>query len=189
MVIRCGDRNPAVGEQGSYTFRLARDISDSAPVVGAGRLSGARFAPSSRASAVLDSATPAPSNTRLQETGPAQAAAEALVVWPTTVVALTRETLGLISGVAFGTLAVATMLPMSFPDKRTALCAAFVDRFAIGFVICVVVLPWAPWVVGLGLGLLLSAPSAIVTRAWRPILGMGAIGGLIIALIAERVAT
>jgi hypothetical protein len=100
---------------------------------------------------------------------------------------MTRLGLGLLCGIAFGALAVATMLPMSFPDKRTALLAAFVDRFAIGFVICVAVLPWPAWVAGLFLGVLLSAPSAIVTKAWRPILGMGALGGTIIGMIGARV--
>ncbi|MES2306502.1 MAG: hypothetical protein V4558_13420 [Gemmatimonadota bacterium] len=98
-------------------------------------------------------------------------------------------TLGLICGTLFGVLAVAMMLPMNFPDKRAALLAAFIDRFAIGFVICVVVLPWPPWVTGLSLGLLLSAPSAIVTKAWRPILAIGALGGMIIAMVAARVAS
>jgi hypothetical protein len=41
---------------------------------------------------------------------------------------------GLISGVIFGAFSVAVMLPMPFPDKKTALLAAFVDRFAIGLV-------------------------------------------------------
>ena len=40
--------------------------------------------------------------------------------------------LSLICGIGFGALAVALMLPMSFPDKPTALMAAFASRFAIG---------------------------------------------------------
>lgn len=98
----------------------------------------------------------------------------------------TRLALGLVCGLAFGAFAVAVMMPMSFPDKRTALLAAFVDRFAIGFVICVVALPWPGWVSGLVLGVLLSAPSAIVTKAWGPILGLGGIGGTIIGVLASR---
>ncbi|MEO7353856.1 MAG: hypothetical protein ABIZ70_05825, partial [Gemmatimonadales bacterium] len=90
---------------------------------------------------------------------------------------------GIVCGLVFGALAVASMIPLAFPDKRTALTAAFVDRFAIGLVIGVVNLDWPAWSVGLFFGLLLSAPSAIVTKAWAPILGMGAVGGVAIAMI------
>ena len=88
--------------------------------------------------------------------------------------------LGLIAGLVFGAAAVAMMLPMSFPDKTTALGAAFVDRFAIGLVIGCVQLPWPGWVTGLAFGLLLSLPSALVTKAYVPVLVVGAVGGLII---------
>ena len=94
---------------------------------------------------------------------------------------------GLVAGVAFGTLAVGLMLPLQFPDKRAALTAAFLDRFAIGFVISVVDLSWPRWVLGILIGLLLSAPSAVITKAWGPILGFGALGGLVIALIMPLV--
>jgi hypothetical protein len=94
---------------------------------------------------------------------------------------------GILAGGVFGALAVAAMLPLSFPDKRAALMAAFVDRFAIGLVIGVVGLTWPPWLIGLFFGLLLSAPSAIVTKAWGPILGFGAVGGTIIGLLLPRV--
>jgi hypothetical protein len=80
------------------------------------------------------------------------------------------------------------MLPMSFPDKRAALTAAFLDRFAIGFVIGVAALPWPGWASGLFFGVLLSAPSAIVTKAWVPILGLGALGGVIIGLVVAHIA-
>jgi len=96
---------------------------------------------------------------------------------------MSRLALATLCGVCFGILAVATMLPMSFPDKRAALSAAFLDRFGIGFVVGVVDLPWSGWTIGLFFGLLLSLPSAIVTKAWVPILGMGAVGGLIIGLV------
>jgi hypothetical protein len=92
-------------------------------------------------------------------------------------------TFGVVAGLVFGALAVASMLRLAFPDKRAALTAAFIDRFAIGFVLGVVSLPWPAWVVGLFIGLLLSAPSAIITKAWKPILAFGALGGVIIALI------
>ena len=88
---------------------------------------------------------------------------------------------GLISGFIFGAASVAMMLPMSFPDKRTALLAAFINRFAIGLVIGCVNLPdWPGWAVGLLFALLLSLPAALITKAYAPILIIGAIGGITI---------
>jgi len=99
---------------------------------------------------------------------------------------MTPVTYGLVAGLAFGGFAVATMLPHAFPDKRAAISAALLDRFALGFVIGVANLSWPRWVVGLFFGLLLSAPAAIITKAWRPILIIGVIGGLLIALLEPR---
>ena len=88
---------------------------------------------------------------------------------------------GGIAGAIFGAVSVAMMLPMSFPDKRAALLAAFINRFAIGLVIGCVVLPgWPGWLVGLLFALLLSLPAAIISKAYAPILIIGAIGGVII---------
>jgi hypothetical protein len=88
---------------------------------------------------------------------------------------------GVISGIIFGAASVAMMIPMSFPDKRAALLAAFLNRFAIGLVIGCVTLPnWPGWAVGLLFALLLSLPAAIISKAYAPILIVGAIGGGII---------
>ena len=87
---------------------------------------------------------------------------------------------GAVAGIVFGAIAVGMMLPMSFPDKRAALLGAFADRFAIGLVIACVRLPWPGSAVGLVFGLLLSLPSAIITKAYAPILIIGALGGLVI---------
>ena len=99
---------------------------------------------------------------------------------------MSRISLGLICGVAFGLLDAALMLPMSFPDKRVALTAAFLDRFAIGFLICVVDLPLPGWASGLIVALLISLPSAVVTKAYAPILATGAIGGVIIGILRAK---
>jgi hypothetical protein len=88
--------------------------------------------------------------------------------------------LGLVAGLIFGALSVAMMVPMSFPDKRAALSAAFVERFGIGLVIGCVQLPWSGWLVGLAFGLLLSLPSALITKAYLPILIVGGLGGFLI---------
>ena len=63
---------------------------------------------------------------------------------------------------------------------------AFIGRFALGFVICNIRLPWPGWAAGLLLGILLSLPDAIITKATAPILISGAAGGLIIGWIAGR---
>jgi len=99
---------------------------------------------------------------------------------------MSRIALGTLCGIAFGAIAVASMLPMTFPDKRAALLAAFLDRFAIGFVIGVAELPWPGWATGVFFGLLLSAPSAVITKAWAPVLGLGALGGLIIGMVVAH---
>jgi hypothetical protein len=88
---------------------------------------------------------------------------------------------GVISGIIFGAISVAMMIPMSFPDKRVALMAAFINRFGIGLVIGCVTLPgWPGWAIGLLFALVLSLPAALITKAYAPILIIGAIGGAII---------
>jgi len=93
--------------------------------------------------------------------------------------------LSLICGIGFGVLAVALMLPMAFPNKRAALIAAFASRFAIGFLIPWVALPVPGFVKGALVGLLISLPDAIVTKAYVPILAVGVVGGAIIGVIAS----
>jgi len=75
---------------------------------------------------------------------------------------------GLISGLIFGALVVAPMLPMQFPDKTTALLAAFISGFGVGLVIGCVQLPWPGWLIGVVFGLLLSIPGALITKAYAP---------------------
>jgi len=99
---------------------------------------------------------------------------------------MNRITLGIVCGIAFGLLDSALMLPMSFPDKRVAITGAFLDRFAIGLLICIVDLPWPGWLTGLVVALLVSLPSAVVTKAYAPILGMGAIGGVLIGILRAK---
>ena len=101
--------------------------------------------------------------------------------------------LGLLAGLVFGALSAASMMPLAFPDKRAALTGAFLNRLAIGVVIGAVV--GAPqiaalripcWAVGLLLGLLLSAADAVITKAYAPILVVGAVGGAVIGWLIER---
>jgi hypothetical protein len=93
---------------------------------------------------------------------------------------------GVLGGLVFGIVAVLSMLPLEFPDKRAALSAAFLNRFAIGVAIGAAQIAWPGWMVGLMFGLLLSVPDAIITKAWAPIIGMGAVGGVLIGLAASH---
>ena len=96
--------------------------------------------------------------------------------------------LGLMAGLVFGALDVALMLPMDFPDKKTALAGAFLSRFAIGFLIPLVKLPMPPWAIGAIVGLLVSLPDAVITKAYVPILATGVVGGMIVGWAAGRFA-
>ena len=100
---------------------------------------------------------------------------------------MTALSFGVVAGIVFGALAIAPMFKMSFADKRAAIAAAFVERFAIAVVIALVALPWPRWAIGLVFGTLLSVPSALITRARVPILVMGAIGGLVVGLVFPHV--
>src|SRR5947199_9378295 len=99
---------------------------------------------------------------------------------------MSKVMLGLFAGIVFGALDVGLMLPMSFPDKTTALLGAFTSRFAIGFVIGCGQLPsWPGWVVGVLSGLLISLPDAIITHNYGPILVLGGVGGLVIGRLVR----
>jgi hypothetical protein len=94
--------------------------------------------------------------------------------------------LGTICGLVYGALSAASMIPLQFPDKRAALAGAFLNRFAIGFVIGAAHLPLPGWASGLVFGVLLSLADAIITKAYLPILVFGAIGGTIVGAIVEK---
>jgi hypothetical protein len=93
---------------------------------------------------------------------------------------------GAICGVVFGLVVVGTMVPMEFPDKKTALAGAFLNRFGVGFVIGAANLPLPGWATGMIFGLLLSVPDAIITKAYIPIIVIGVIGGTIIGFVVNR---
>lgn len=78
------------------------------------------------------------------------------------------------------------MIPLSFPDKKAALLGAFLNRFAIGFVVGAARLPVPSWAQGLIFGILLSMPDAIITKAFAPILILGAVGGTVIGFIVGK---
>ena len=99
---------------------------------------------------------------------------------------MSRPVFGVVAGLVFGAVAVALMLPMKFPDKRTALMAAFANRFAIGALAATVQMPLPEWLSGLIVGFLISLPDAIVTKAYAPIMIIGSLGGVAVAIAAAH---
>ncbi len=99
---------------------------------------------------------------------------------------MSRLLLGTICGLVYGVVSAASMIPLEFPDKKAALAGAFLNRFSIGFVIGAVRLPMPGWAIGLLFGILLSLADAIITKAYLPILVLGAVGGLIIGFIVGK---
>src|SRR3989344_8539830 len=103
---------------------------------------------------------------------------------------MNKITLGIISGLIFGIIDVLIMIPLKYENnrKRTeAMSAAFIERFMIGFLIPNVEIGLHPVVVGAILGLGLSVPSAIITRAYAPIIGTGIVGSVIIGFVVKAV--
>ena len=99
---------------------------------------------------------------------------------------MSRLKVGLIAGAAFGVIDIIPMLFMDLPNRNVAIAGAFTSRFAIGFLIPNTALPFAGWVNGLLISLLMSIPDAIITGAFGPIVGFGAVGGIIIGFIVDR---
>jgi hypothetical protein len=99
---------------------------------------------------------------------------------------MSRLSLGIVCGLVYGAISAASMIPLSFPDKRAALLGAFLNRFSIGFVLGAVSLPWPGWASGLVIGVLLSVADAVITKAYAPIMVLGAIGGTIIGAVVEK---
>jgi hypothetical protein len=99
---------------------------------------------------------------------------------------MSRLSVGAVCGLVYGALSAASMIPLTFPDKRAALLGAFINRLSIGLVIGATALPWPGWLSGLAIGVLLSLADAIITKAYAPILILGAIGGTIIGWLVQR---
>jgi len=95
--------------------------------------------------------------------------------------------LGIILGIVFGVIAIVPMFKMNFSDKQAAITGAFINRFAIGFLIANALPGIDPIFRGMLLGVFLSLPDAIITKSYAPIMGLGIIGGLIIGVITRLV--
>ena len=99
-------------------------------------------------------------------------------------------TLGLVCGLSFGIIDVLIMLPIKVADKRKrieSLMAAFIERFILGFIIPNISIGLHPIASGALLGLGFSLPTAIIVRAYAPIIGIGIVGGAIIGFITNLV--
>ncbi len=103
---------------------------------------------------------------------------------------MSKIILGISCGLVFGIIDVLVMIPLKYENNRKrneAMSAAFIERFMIGFLIPNVGLGIHPALTGLLLGVGLSVPSAIITRAYAPIIGIGVLGGIIIGFIVKAV--
>ncbi|MCA9386205.1 hypothetical protein KC717_06175 [Candidatus Dojkabacteria bacterium] len=97
---------------------------------------------------------------------------------------------GVIAGVIFGIIDVLLMIPIKFDStekKKIAMLGAFLSRFAIGVLIFNTSFPFPSWLGGLVIGLLVSAPDAIITKSYIPIFTTGVIGGITIGIISSFV--
>jgi len=86
--------------------------------------------------------------------------------------------LGVLGGIGFGVIDVLLMLPLQFPDRRTAFTAAFL--------IPLTKLPLPGPLAGALIGLLISLPDAVITKAYVPIIATGIVGGAILGWISAR---
>lgn len=99
-----------------------------------------------------------------------------------------RVLFGLICGFAFGIVDVLIMLPLKFENRKKkyeALACAFLERFMLGLIIPNVGWHVSPILTGGLLGLGLSLPTSIITRAYVPINAVGVAGGVLIGLLTQ----
>ena len=98
---------------------------------------------------------------------------------------MTNIAKGLIAGTIFGIASIVPMFFMTFEDKTRAITAAFIARFALGFIIFNLDLPMPGWLKGALLGFILSLPDALITKQYAPILGLGIVGGIICGIFSK----
>jgi hypothetical protein len=97
----------------------------------------------------------------------------------------------LTAGLACAVLDTALMLPLTFPtngDKRVAMTAAFLERFVLGLSIGPVirVLGGPGVLTGPAFALASSIPTAMITRSWAPVLGLGVLNGLAVGAAYDQ---
>ncbi|HXK52999.1 hypothetical protein H6804_00190 [Candidatus Nomurabacteria bacterium] len=90
-------------------------------------------------------------------------------------------------GVLFGLVDASLMLPLEFENKALAMTGAFLQRFAIGFLIPYINLPLSGTLKGIFSSFLISIPTAVITGSYIPIITTGVIGGAIIGWHSEKI--
>lgn len=99
-------------------------------------------------------------------------------------------TLGIVFGVALAAFDVATLARLRWPSRAQeldALAAAAIERFMLGLLIPTVDLGTPRWLAGVILGVGLSLPTALLTRAYQPVIGVGLVAGLVLGIAAQIV--
>lgn len=109
-----------------------------------------------------------------------------LVVFFDIILNMNKIKLGVLAGLIYALLDILPMFYLPFPDKTSAITGAFINRFAIGFLIPTTSLHMPYWLQGIILGLVLSLPDAIITKSYAPIIGTGVLGGLLIGIISQK---
>ena len=99
---------------------------------------------------------------------------------------MNRIKFAIYAGLIFGVLDIIPMFFLDLTERNIAIAGAFINRFAIGFIIPLLDIKLGGWQKGLIVGTLLSLTDAIITNAYAPILSSGIIGGLIIGIVADR---
>lgn len=97
---------------------------------------------------------------------------------------MTRLTLGILFGVAFGVVDVLMVLRGDHPSG--VFLQAFFSRFAIGVLAATVVWRANPILTGAMVGLLISLPDAFALKSYAGILGTGVIFGAIAGWGSKR---
>ena len=100
---------------------------------------------------------------------------------------MSRLVLGILLGIGCGVLSCLAMVPLKFPtpeEKQRALIGAFLNRLVLGFVVANITLPLPSPLSGALLGIFVSAPDAVITKSYGPILGLGAVLGAVCGWVA-----
>jgi hypothetical protein len=98
--------------------------------------------------------------------------------------------LGIVFGVGLAAVDLAAMARLRWAARRykvEALTAAAIERFMIGLLIPTTDLGTPRWLTGVIIGIALSLPSALLTKAYQPIIGMGIVAGLVLGIAAQIV--
>jgi hypothetical protein len=95
------------------------------------------------------------------------------------------------AGLACAAVDTALMSPLTFPtqgDKRVAMTAAFLERFVLGLSIGPVTraLGGPGLLTGPAFALAASVPTALITRSWAPVLGVGVLNGLAVGAAYDQ---